>query len=36
VTPVELELWERQPNRLHDRVRYRRADDSWRLERLAP
>jgi pyridoxamine 5'-phosphate oxidase len=36
VTPVELELWEGQPNRLHDRVRYRRADDSWRLERLAP
>ena len=36
VTPVEIELWEGRPNRLHDRVRYRRVDDGWRVERLAP
>jgi pyridoxamine 5'-phosphate oxidase len=36
VTPLEIELWEGRPNRLHDRVRYRRVADAWRLERLAP
>jgi pyridoxamine 5'-phosphate oxidase len=36
VTPVEIELWEGRPNRLHDRVRYRRVDDEWVRERLAP
>jgi pyridoxamine 5'-phosphate oxidase len=36
VTPVEIELWEGRPNRLHDRVRYRRVDDGWVRERLAP
>lgn len=36
VTPFEIELWEGRPNRLHDRVRYRRVADDWRLERLAP
>jgi pyridoxamine 5'-phosphate oxidase len=36
VTPAEVELWARRPNRLHDRVRYRRVDGGWRRERLAP
>jgi pyridoxamine 5'-phosphate oxidase len=36
VTPVEVELWEGRPNRLHDRVRYRRVGGSWRIDRLAP
>jgi pyridoxamine 5'-phosphate oxidase len=36
VTPGEVELWEGRPNRLHDRVRYRRVDDGWVRERLAP
>ena len=36
LTPDEVELWEGQPNRLHDRVRYRRVDDHWVRERLAP
>jgi pyridoxamine 5'-phosphate oxidase len=36
VTPDEIELWEGQPNRLHDRVRYRRVGDAWMRERLAP
>jgi len=36
VTPAEIELWQGRPNRLHDRVRYRRVDDEWVRERLAP
>jgi pyridoxamine 5'-phosphate oxidase len=36
VTPGEVELWEGRPNRLHDRIRYRRVDDGWVRERLAP
>jgi pyridoxamine 5'-phosphate oxidase len=37
VIPVSIEFWQGQPNRLHDRLRYRRFDDnSWCLERLAP
>jgi len=32
-----IEFWQGQPNRLHDRLRYRRVDgDVWLLERLAP
>ena len=35
--PVVIEFWQGQPNRLHDRLRYRRLDEnSWQLERLAP
>jgi pyridoxamine 5'-phosphate oxidase len=31
-----VEFWQGRPNRLHDRLRYRRAGDTWRIERLAP
>lgn len=31
-----VELWQGRPNRLHDRLRYRRAGGRWRIERLAP
>jgi pyridoxamine 5'-phosphate oxidase len=37
VVPTVIEIWQGQPDRLHDRLCYRRhADGSWRLERLAP
>jgi pyridoxamine 5'-phosphate oxidase len=36
MAPVAWEFWQGQPNRLHDRVRYRREADLWRRERLAP
>lgn len=31
-----LEFWQGRQNRLHDRIRYRRAGDEWVRERLAP
>ncbi len=37
VTPEWLEFWQGRPNRLHDRLRYRRAPEgAWQIERLAP
>ena len=37
VIPDEFEFWQGRPNRLHDRLRYRRgAHGDWRRERLAP
>jgi pyridoxamine 5'-phosphate oxidase len=39
VRPTALEFWQGRPNRLHDRLRYRRDDvdaADWTLERLAP
>ncbi len=32
----ELEVWQGRPDRLHDRVRYRRSDGAWIREQLAP
>jgi len=31
-----VEFWQGRPNRLHDRLRYRRAGGNWTIERLAP
>jgi pyridoxamine 5'-phosphate oxidase len=36
VVPREVEFWQGQAARLHDRFRYRRTDAGWGLERLAP
>lgn len=36
VLPDRVEFWQGRPNRLHDRLRFVREDDAWRLERLAP
>jgi pyridoxamine 5'-phosphate oxidase len=36
VRPRRVEFWEGRPNRLHDRVRYERDGEGWRIERLAP
>jgi pyridoxamine 5'-phosphate oxidase len=36
VVPEWIEFWHHQEDRLHDRLRYRRDDDGWVLERLAP
>lgn len=37
VYPTQIEFWQGRPNRLHDRLNYRRMqDEHWILERLAP
>jgi pyridoxamine 5'-phosphate oxidase len=36
VVPDMIELWQGQPSRLHDRVRYSRVGDDWQRDRLAP
>jgi pyridoxamine 5'-phosphate oxidase len=36
LAPVAVEFWQGRPNRLHDRLRFRRDGEEWRLERLAP
>jgi pyridoxamine 5'-phosphate oxidase len=36
VQPDEIEFWQQGPNRLHDRLRYRKTRGGWKLEGLAP
>ena len=36
LVPESYEFWEHRENRLHDRVRYRRDGETWRIERLSP
>ena len=36
VIPDAVEFWQGRPDRLHDRLRFRREGDAWVVERLAP
>ena len=36
VRPAEIEFWQGQPSRMHDRLVYRLHGDGWRITRLAP
>jgi pyridoxamine 5'-phosphate oxidase len=34
--PEEVEFWQGREDRLHDRIRYVRDGERWRVERLSP
>lgn len=34
--PSKFEFWQGKPNRLHDRISYRKENNTWVIERLAP
>jgi pyridoxamine 5'-phosphate oxidase len=36
MVPVTVEFWQGRQSRLHDRLRYVRAGEGWKVERLAP
>lgn len=36
VRPETIEFWQGRESRLHDRIRYVKDADTWRIERLAP
>jgi pyridoxamine 5'-phosphate oxidase len=36
ITPDVVEFWEEKPDRIHERIRYRRSGDSWEIDRLSP
>ena len=36
VTPSSVEFWQGRTSRLHDRIRYLRDGERWRIERLSP
>src|SRR5262245_27454283 len=36
VVPDVFEFWQGRPSRLHDRLRYRRVEGRWVIERLSP
>lgn len=36
IYPEEMEFWQGRVSRLHDRLRYTKEDQNWKIERLAP
>jgi len=36
IRPDVVEFWQGREDRMHDRLRFVRNDDNWRLERVAP
>lgn len=36
LAPASIEFWQGRESRLHDRLRYRREDGAWIIERLSP
>lgn len=36
VTPNLMEFWQGRTNRLHDRLRYRKSESEWLIERVSP
>ncbi|WP_080055666.1 pyridoxamine 5'-phosphate oxidase [Spirosoma aerolatum] len=36
VVPDAIEFWQGRPSRLHDRIRYRKVEEAWIIERLSP
>jgi pyridoxamine 5'-phosphate oxidase len=36
LTPETYEFWQHRDDRRHDRLRYRRSEGGWTIERLSP
>ena len=36
IVPDTIEFWQGHQGRIHDRLKFRRADQKWKLDRLSP